>query len=584
MEYGELVDVYEKLESTSKRLEKTFVLSEFLKTADNLDRVTLLVQGRVFPSWDTRELGIAAKLVLKAIATATGASAERIDTVWRETGDLGSVAQELCKKKSQSTLFSESLTVEKVFQNLRKTAELEGSGTVNRKVQLVAELLSNASPEGAKYVIRTVLGELRVGLGEGTMRDAMVWAFFAEESGVKFENNELVLDDRERYNKYVGIVQDAIDVANDFAEVARVAKEQGVEGLQKISLKPGKPIKVMLYQKAKNMEEAFATVGTPAAVEYKYDGFRLQIHKTNGKVKLFTRRLEDVTAQFPDVVESIKKNVKGDELIIDSEVVGVSKETKQYLPFQSISQRIKRKYDIETMALKFPVEVNVFDVMFVDGNNVLKEPFAKRRELVAGLVSDVPFEIKSAAQLLTDDKAEAEEFYQGALKSGNEGVMVKNLEGTYKPGSRVGYGVKVKPTMDTLEAVIVGAEWGEGKRGQWLASFIIAVRDPETDEFLEVGRVGTGIKEKAEEGLSFGELTEMLQPLIIEEKGREVRVRPEIVIEVDYEEVQASPTYTSGFALRFPRFVKLRDDRAPNDVNSVEDIRALHASQRGRKV
>jgi DNA ligase-1 len=585
MKYSVLVGVYERLESTSKRLEKTFVLSEFLKTADELDKVMLLVQGRLFPNWDTRELGMAARLLLKSISLATGASLDKIESLWKETGDLGRVASELTKNKSQATLFSQPLTVAKVFENLRRLAELEGAGTVDRKVQLVAELLTSAQPAEAKYVIRTILGELRVGLGDGTIRDAIVWAFFADKAGVRYDKNtnELSLSDDERknYEIYTSLVQEAFDVANDFAEVARIAKEKGESGLQNMSLLPGKPAKMMLFQKAKNIADAFSVVGKPAALEQKYDGFRLQVHKNKSSISLFTRRLEDVTAQFPDVVQRISRQVKSDSCILDAEAVGVDVHTKKYLPFQNISQRIKRKYDIEEMAKKFPVQVNVFDVLFCDGKSLLKVPFAERRNVLKKVVAESS-DLKLAEQLVTEDENSAEKFYKASLDAGNEGIMMKNLQGVYKPGSRVGFGVKVKPTMDTLEVVIVGAEWGEGKRGQWLSSFVIAVRDPETSEFVEIGRVGTGIKEKVEEGVSFEQLTQLLLPLIVEEKGREVKVRPEVIIEVDYEEIQKSPTYSSGFALRFPRLVKLRADRSPEDINTVEDVRALAEGQRGR--
>jgi len=579
------VGVYERLEATTKRLEKTFVLSEFLKSADDLDKVLLLLQGKVFPNWDQRELGMASKLLLKAISTATGAPLEKIEAVWKKTGDLGTVAAELTTKKSQATLFSQPLTVQKVFDNLRKISEMEGAGTVDRKVQLVAELLTSAQPNEAKYIIRTILGELRVGLGEGTIRDAIVWAFFGDKAGVKYDKttNDLALSDEERvnYEKYTSLVQEALDVANDFAEVARTAKEKGEGVVQNISLVPGKPVKVMLFQKAKNLKDAFDTVGRPAAFEYKYDGFHVQIHKVKGKFVLFTRRFENVIKQFPDVVERLSK-IKGDSFILDAEFVGIDKKSGKYRPFQEISQRIKRKYDISEIADKFPVEVNVFDILYYDGESLLKTEFKERRKILEKIVPEYKFEIRRSKQIVTDDDKIAEDFYQEALDAGNEGIMAKNLSSIYKPGSRVGFGMKIKPTMDTLEVVIVGAEWGEGKRGQWLASFVVAVRDPETNLFVEIGRVGTGIKEKVEEGVSFEQLTQLLQPLIIEEKGREVSVRPEIVIEVNYEEIQKSPTYSSGFALRFPRLIKLRTDRSSEDINTVDDVKVLAESQRGR--
>lgn len=585
MKYLALVGVYAQLEGTTKRLEKTFYLSEFLKTVppEELDKVMLLVQGRVFPDWDERKIGMAARLLLKAINIASGVDTAEIEKEWKKTGDLGQTAENIIGKKKQATLYASELTVGKVFANLQKQATLEGAGTVNKKVKLIAELLTSAKPKEAKYIIRTVLEYLRVGLGAGTMRDAITWAFFGKDMEFKYDQAENKLDvmDREKYNSYLNAVQEAIDIANDFAIVAKKAAK-GLEGLKEINLAPGKPVKVMLYQKVKTLQDAFETVGKPAAFEYKYDGFRLQIHKHNGKIWLFTRRLDEVTKQFPDVVKFVEQNVSGDSFIIDSEAVGYDVNTRKYTAFQNISQRIRRKYDITTMAEKFPVELDVFDVIYHNGENLIKKPFSERRKIVEQIIQPSELRIKPAVQLIIEDETTAEAFYQKSLEAGNEGVMIKNLEGIYKPGSRVGYGVKLKPTMDTLEVVIVGAEYGEGKRSAWLASFIIAVRDPDTDELLEIGRVGTGIKEKAEEGMSFGQLTEMLKPLITKEEGKIVYVKPEIVIEVDYEEIQASPTYKSGFALRFPRFVKLREDRGIGDINTLEEIEMLYEAQRGR--
>ncbi len=581
MKYSELVEVYSKLEATTKRLEKTSILSEFLKSTSD-EYALLLVQGKVFPNWDDRVLGMASKLVLKAISTATGASAEKIQKSWRKSGDLGTVASELTVRKTQATLFSKELTVRKVFDNLHKLAEMEGAGTVDRKVQLVAELLTSAKPEEAKYIVRTIIGELRIGLGEGTIRDAIVWAFFGKDAGIIYDEKENKIDfkeDRKMYEHYLHVVQKAIDRRNDFVEVALLAKK-GEKALSDVSLQPGRPVKVMLYQKALDIEDGFKTVGEPAALEYKYDGFRLQIHNESGKISLFTRRLEDVTKQFPDVVDYVKK-VKGSSFILDAEVIGIDTKTGKYLPFQAISQRIKRKYDIESMAKKFPVEVNVFDVLSYEGKSMIKIHFAERRKILEGCIPDTKG-IKLATQLVTSSAKDAKKFYDKSLAAGNEGIMMKNLESVYKPGSRVGYGVKVKPTMDTLEVVITGAQWGEGKRGKWLASFIIAVRDPGDGKFLEIGKVGTGIKEKSEEGVSFAQLTDMLKPLVFEEKDRVVSVKPKVIIEVDYEEIQKSPTYKSGFALRFPRLVRLREDRGPDDISTIDEVKKLYKHQRAR--
>lgn len=588
MKYSALVGVYSLLEKTTKRLEKTSILSGFISKipAGELGHVMLLLQGRVFPQWDSRELGMSTQLLLKAIALATGSAQDKVEESWNKTGDLGQTAEALIGKKTQATLFSQELTTKKVFDNIIKLAGQEGHGTVDKKLALFAELLTSATPEEAKYLVRTVLAELRIGLGEGTLRDAIVWSSFGEKLGIKYdaEKNDLVLpdDNREPYAKTVGAVQEAIDIANDFALVAAAVRKGGLEELKDISLEPGRPVKVMMYQKAKDIPDAFETVGKPAAAEYKYDGFLMQIHKHKGKITLFTRRLENVTTQFPDVVERIEKNISGESYIIEGEAVGIDLKTGKYLPFQGISQRIKRKYEIEELAKQFPVEVNIFDVLYYEGKNYLKEPFAERRKLVEKIVNVVPNKIHPAIQQLVSTPEEADQFYQKSLAAGNEGMMMKNLAGIYKPGLRVGYGMKIKPVMEPLDVVIVGAEKGEGKRSEWFASFVIAVRDTDTGDYVEIGRVGTGIKEKEEEGVSFKQLSDLLVPLITHDLGKEIKVKPFIVIEVNYEEIQASPSYSSGYALRFPRFVKLREDRSPEEISTVEDVRKLYDEQRGR--
>ncbi len=584
MKYLELAEVYEGLESTSKRLEKTWIISRFLRktSADDLPSITLLLQGKVFPSWDERKIGVAARMVLKSINVATGISVERIESEWKKIGDLGKVAEKLVGAKKQKTLFSQELSISKVFNNIRKLSELEGAGSVDQKVQLIAELLTSAKPLEARYITRTILEDLRVGVADGTLRDAVVWAFFEKDVKLNYDEKEKTIepDNREKYNEYAEAVQNSYNVCNDFSAVAEAARKEGLKGLDKISLKTGKPIKVMLYQKAKDMKDAFERVGKPAALEFKYDGFRIQVHKKDDNVTLYTRRLEEVTKQFPEVVKCIKSNVKGKNFILDSEAVGFDRKTGKYLPFQSISQRIKRKYNIEEIAEKFPVELNVFDIISLDGKNLIKEPFRKRRELIERILRPVPKKIVLAKQLVTDDLKKAEKFYKESLELGEEGIMAKNLDGIYKPGSRVGFGVKIKPTMETLDLVIVGAEWGTGKRSGWLSSFVLACRDEGTGDFVEIGRVGTGIKELEGSGVTFENLTELLKPLITKESGRSVAIKPKIVIEVTYEEIQKSPTYSSGFALRFPRLVKLRDDKGADEASELKYVEDLYYGQK----
>jgi len=582
MQYEKLVEIYEKLGKTTKRLEKTYIISEFLKTIDVKDiaNSVLLLQGKVFPSWDEHKLGVASRLILKAINVATGIKVSEIEKEWKKKGDLGMVAETLIGKKKQRTLFTTSLSVSKVINNLRKLAVLEGAGTIDRKISLISELLTSANPLEAKYITRTVLEELRIGVGEGGMRDAIVWAFFSEKIGFTYsrEDNEILIEGREEFNKYVSAVQRAYDLTNDFGSVVEVVKKKGLKGLYDVELIVGRPIKVMLAIKVKDIEEGFERVGKPAEVEYKYDGFRMQIHKDK-EIKIFTRRLENVTKQFPEVVDFIKKNVKGKSFILDGEAVGFDSKTKKYLPFQNISQRIKRKYGIQELSRKIPVELNIFDVLYYEGKNLIKEKFKKRRKLLEKIVKPIPFKAILAKNIVTSERKKVQEFYDESIKAGNEGVMFKKLDAPYKPGARVGHMVKLKGEQEGVDVVITAAEWGEGKRAQWLSSFTIACID-EDGNFLDIGKVGTGIKEKSEEGVSFEQMTEILKPLIIAEKGKVVKVKPEVVVEVNYEEIQKSPTYKSGFALRFPRLSKIREDRSPEEIVTIGEIEDLYFGQK----
>jgi len=586
MEYSRLVEVYEELNKTTKRLEKTHIISEFLKDVgvEDAEHVTLLLEGRVFPNYDPREIGIAARTMLKSLSAATGIAVDKIENEWKKQGDLGLVAEIIVRTKKQSTLQSTKLTVKKVFENIRKLAELQGEGTVERKVQLIAELITSAKPLESRYIVKTVLDEMRIGVGEGVMRDSIIWSSFGNEIGIKYvrEGNEIDIGDREKYNKYADTVQRAYDLTNEFAEVAKAAKK-GLKELENIEMKVGIPIQVMLSLKVDTVEEGFETVGKPCAVEFKYDGFRIQAHKDEkGNIKLFTRRLENVTNQFPDVAEYAKSNVKAKTFIIDSEAVGFDKKTGKYLPFQSISQRIKRKYDIEKMSEDFPVELNVFDLIYYDGKNMISEPFEKRRKILEKIIKQQPKKIVLSKQKIVSDEKVVEQFFKDAFNAGNEGLMFKALNAPYKPGARVGHMVKFKAIMETLDLVIVAAEWGEGKRSKWLSSYTIACLD-EDSNFVEVGKASTGLKEKEEEGLSFMEMTKLLRPLIVSEKGREVRVKPKLVIEVGYEEIQKSPTYASGYALRFPRVISLRTmDKGPEEASTIDYVKKLFEGQKKR--
>src|SRR3989344_1508765 len=487
MKYSELCETYEELEKNPSRLKKTEILANFLKKLKSNADTIYLLQGKIYPDYSEKEIGISDKLIIKALAKASGISDSEILNKWRKLGDLGKVSEEIIGNKKQHTLFSHKLTVDKILENVRKLPELEGQETVDWKIVF----------EKAK---------------------------------------------------------------------------RGIKALEDSSLEPGRPVKVMLFLKENSIEEGFMRVGRPALLDYKYDGFRMMINKEeNGEIKIFTRRLDNVTKQFPEVKRYVEKYVQGKSFILDSEAVGYDVKTKKYRPFQEISQRIKRKYDIERLEKELPIEINVFDILFYNGKSLIKEPFKERRKILEKIIKKEPLKIRPSEALITDDLKMAKSFYKKALDNGEEGIMMKNLDAPYKPGARVGFGVKIKPVDNEFDLAIIGAEYGTGKRAGWLTSYDLACRHGE--ELLEIGKVSTGLKEKEEEGLSFIELTKKLKPLILSESGRNVKVKPEIVVTVVYQNIQKSPTYSSGFALRFPRITRLRPDRSKSDIASLDEIK-----------
>lgn len=561
MRYQKLAELYEELSGTTKRLEKIKILSKFLEDIPADDRdVLYLLLGDIYPEYDERRIGISNQLVIKALSKSIGIETKDIVKEWKSIGDIGKVAEKLTKHKKQSTLHSHILTTEKVIGNFRKLPELEGKGTVDRKLSLITELLTSATPIEAKYLARTLIGDLRIGIKESTIRESINSAFFDKKASVE--------------------IQDAIDRTNDIAEVFDIAKKGKIKKLKKVSMQVGKPIKVMLAQKAKSIKDAFKALGKPCAIEYKYDGFRLLIHKQGKEIKLFTRRLENVTKQFPEVVIYIQEYVKGNSFILDSEAVGFDRKTKKYTSFQAISQRIRRKYHIEKLEKELPVEINVFDILYYNGKLFLNVPFRERTNLLKKIIKNHPYKIIHAKQIITSDEKKAKEFYKKALRANQEGVMMKNLQAIYKPGSRVGHMLKIKPEERDLDLVVTGAEYGTGKRSGWMSSFILSCKEKNKGGYLEIGKVGTGIKEKIEQGISFYELTKKLKPLITKEKGKTVEIKPKIVVSVTYQEIQKSPNYRSGFALRFPRFTALRTDKPLSEITTLEDIKKDFENQK----
>src|SRR3989344_2079664 len=556
MKYSSLVEIYDRLNETSKRLEKIEIISEFLRKVkkDELKGVVYLLEGRIFPEGDKRKIGFSNRLMIKALNVASGDGADKIENLFRKKGDLGLVAEEVFKKRKQATLSARELDSGKVVENIRKLAGLEGKGTVDRKIRLITELLANANGKEAKYVVKTVLENLRIGVSSGIIKEGIAKGFEAS----------------------VDEVEKAADLSGDYGDVAELAS---AKKLSSVGMKVGKPVKCMLALLAESIDECFESLGEKIQLENKIDGFRLQCHFDGDKIKLFTRRMDDVSEQFPDIVEFLKRHVKGDNYILDAEAVGYDNKSGKYLPFQTVSQRIKRKYNIKEMAGKFPVELDLFDVLYYNGKNLMDAELSERRKILEGIVKEKKKEIVLTKKLVTDDKKKADEWFKKILKEGFEGVMAKNLESKYRPGRYVNGWMKLKNILEPLDLVIVKAEYGEGKRAGWLTSYTVACKSG--DRLLDVGKVSTGVKEKTE-GLTYKEMTRVLKPLIEKQKGKEAEIKPKVIIEVGYEEIQKSPTYSSGWALRFPKVLQLRADKPLSEISDLKLIKKIYNYQRGK--
>lgn len=589
MEYAALVEVYERLAGTQSTHEKTAIVAETLaETAhEDLPMTAQLLRGTLFAPWNPAELGVSSSLATRAIERATGVPAEEVEADWRETGDLGSAAARAVERAVQQTLVSETLTVEGVYADLRELAGYEGTGSEDRRVDTVAGLLADADPDEAQYVVRTALGHLRLGVGRGTVRDAIAAAFLGGDPDEPGETPEADVQAVER----------ALQVTNDPGLVAQTAADAGRPGLADLDLEVGRPVEVMLAEKADSVEAAVAdTLETSSATdgadsgdadptappaplsEYKVDGFRAQVHFAAGEhgdgatgPRIFTRRLEDVTAQFPDVVDAMD-GFDADSYIVEGEIVAYDPDTGEPVPFQQLSRRIKRKHDVERLVEAVPVVLYLFDLLSLDGASLLDRSLVERVDALEGRLTERERGLERMPNLRSREPDRVREFYEAALAAGHEGLMVKTADAAYQPGKRVGYTRKVKPTMESLDLVVTRAKWSEGRRSNNLGRLYLACRDG--DRFREVGRLSTGFTDD-----QLAELTARLEPHVLKEDGRAVDLEPTEVLEVAYEEVQESPKYDSGYALRFPRFEGFRDDLDVGDADTVERVESLYEGQ-----
>ncbi|HYT17831.1 MAG TPA: ATP-dependent DNA ligase [Thermoplasmata archaeon] len=578
MQFARAVDAYERIEATTKRLEMTDLLVGLLRETpkEDLDKVVYLTQGRIHPDYEGIELGLAEKMVIRVLALATGLEDTRVQRLWKEKGDLGLVAEEAIAARRQKPLESTPLTIAKVYANLDAIARESGEGSQDRKIRLLSDLLGNATPREAKYIVRMVVGQMRLGVADMTIVDALASAYATKA-------------DRDR-------VERAYNVSSDLGEVARAIAAKGLDGLEEIHLKLFRPIRAMLAERLETLEEIFERMGK-AALEYKYDGLRVQAHVSPDKIELFSRHLENITGQFPEIVAGLKTAIRGKGAIVEGEAVPVDPNTGEFLPFQEVSRRRGRKTEVERMSKEFPVTLFAFDCLLRGDEDLISRPYTERRKALEAALTPIEG-IRHSTVRVTDDVKQAEAFFDEALQAGCEGLMAKALDSTYDAGARGYQWIKFKreysaALSDTIDLVIVGAFAGRGKRAGSYGALLMAAYDDQADVFRTTCKLGTGF---ADETLLA--LPEKLKgarkdrkPARVDSKlEADVWFEPQTVLEVRGAEITVSPVHTAardavrpgaGLAIRFPRFTgRWRDDKGPEDATTVQELLEMHRRQR----
>lgn len=567
MEFRNLAQFFQRLESTSSRNEMVVILAQLFKEAGEgeIDTIAYLLQGRVAPLYEPIEFGMAEKYVIKALARANGKSEESVSSLFKKSGDLGSVAQELNKAIKQSS--NQSAT--EVFRKLQEIAGANGVGSVEKKVEILANLLRDSEPLSAKYIARTPVDKLRLGFSDMTMLEGLSWMI----DGTK---------------KHKDRIEAAYNIRPDLGYIASQVKKAGLAGIAHVKPKVGTPILVMRAERLTSAEDILDKTGGKCAVEPKLDGLRTQLHisrKVGNKdnreqsVRIFSRGMEDVTTMYPDLVEAAKREIKVDEVILDGEAIGFDPKTGKYLAFQETVQR-KRKYDVETFAENVPLRLVTFDCLYLNGESLIDRPYVDRRRIVEKLAAG---KIVVAAEMkVIDSTTEMEEYFDSALKKGLEGIMVKKLDGVYQAGARGWNWIKLKGSYtkklaDTVDAVVMGLDYGQGKRNKFgVGSFLVGIYDQKSDTYKTLSKIGTGLTD-----LEWRELAENGKKLAVGEKPKEydvnkimgcdVWLRPKLVGEFRADELTKSPMHTAGYALRFPRLERWRE-KNPEDTTNLKEI------------
>jgi len=575
MDFQKFSNYLARLEATASRNQIIEILADLFKTAsvEEINKICYLSLGQLLPSYKGLEFNLAERMMIKVLACAFKIDAKEILVKFKNSGDLGEIAQNL--KQGQKKSFT-NFSVTEVYQKLYQIAVEGGSGSVERKVNQMAELLIQVDPVSAKYLVRIPISKLRLGFSELTILDALSWLLQKDKFQRKF-------------------IEAAYNVQADVGLIARIIKKSGLKGLKAIRIKLGIPVVPALCQRLPNAQEMVKKMGR-MAVEPKYDGTRLQIHWQKNKVSIFTRNLENVTEMFPDLTRALNKQIKAKSAIFDGEAIAFNPRTGKLLPFQETIKR-KRKYEIGAKSKEIPLKYFVFDLLYKDGVDLLNHPLSERRKLLVKLVSKADLKqlrtqtIILSPQILTDNSKELKQYHDQQIKAGLEGVVAKKWESVYDPGRRGYTWVKLKQEKgkkggglaDTLDCVVMGYYKGKGKRaGFGIGGFLVGLKN--NQKVVTVSKIGTGLSDDQwrEMRLRADKVATLSLPksyVIDKNLLPDVICLPKIIVEIEADNITKSPIHKAGLALRFPRLVRFRDDKSFTQATTVEEAQKLYDLQ-----
>ena len=578
MEFSIIAEMFEKMEKTTKRIELTNILVELLKKAPKkiIPNIVYLLQGIIRPNFEGVELGVAEKLAIRAISKSTGLQIKKVEDDYRNGGDLGLTASNMLKLKTQTTFTKEKITVERVYETLFKIAKLEGKGSQDLKMKYISSMLNDATPLEAKFVLKVLLGTLRLGIAENTVMDALAIAFTGKK-----ENRELI--------------ENAYNVSSDLGRVSLIIATDGIDEIKKIKISLFSPIRPMLADRVQSEKDVIKKMPEQFAAEYKLDGERVQIHKKENKIILFSRRLENITQYYPDIVDNIGKSLNVNEGVFEAEIVPINENTGEFLPFQELMHR-RRKHKLDEAVSQYPITVNYFDILYYNNKNCLDLEYSERRKILEQVINENNF-AKLVPMSLVKNESEVEDFLENSINAGCEGLMLKTPNAGYRAGTRGSNWLKLKREYrnelgDSLDLIVIGAYFGRGRRTGLYGTLLLATYNLEEDNFPSICKVGTGFTDE-----SLDQLYQMLSnkvtlkknSRIVSDMEPDVWFEPGLVLEIVASEITLRPIHKtgfgmirdgSGFALRFPKFTgKIRYEKAIEDASTGEEVLALYNRQ-----